>query len=439
LELRDKIAGGAIRATDLARACLDQVRAVDGTVRAWAWLDESYVMAEAERLDTWQQEGRALGPLHGLPVAVKDIIDTASIPTTNGTSLDEGRVPASDASVVQRLKVAGGYVFGKTVTAELAFLHPGPTTNPHDASRTPGGSSQGSAAAVAAGMVPFALGTQTGGSIIRPASFCGVTGYKPTFGMISRAGILAQSPSLDTVGVISSSLSGAAMLVEALAGDDLRDIATKSFGPPRLLSSALSVPPDRPTLAVLPRHPGADLTDDMVGAMEELTKQLGEEAFLADLPSAFAQAADLRETINFTEMSECYHPYERKGREQISDILRRAIDKGRAISRRDYLAALEWPSILNGALDEIFARCDAILCPAALGAAPSGLQSTGSAVCNGLWTLCGVPVVTVPLFRSFEGLPMGIQLVGRVWDDARLLGIANWLSGRIAENEGAAV
>ena len=229
------------------------------------------------------------------------------------------------------------------------------------------------------------------------------------------------------------------MLVEALAGDDLRDIATKSFGQPRLLSSALSVPPHRPTFAILPRLPGADLTDDMVGAMEELTKQLGEEAFLADLPSAFAQAADLRETINFTEMAECYHPYERKGREQISDILRRAIDKGRAISRRDYLAALEWPSILNGALDEIFARCDAILCPAALGAAPSGLQSTGSAVCNGLWTLCGVPVVTVPLFRSFEGLPMGIQLVGRVWDDARLLGIANWLSGRIAENEGAAV
>ena len=272
LELRDKIAGGTIRATDLARACLDQVRAVDGTVRAWAWLDESHVMAEAERLDTWQQEGRALGPLHGLPVGVKDSIDTASIPTANGTSLDEGRVPATDAAVVQRLKVAGGFVFGKPVTAELAFLHPGPTTNPHDVSRTPGGSSQGSAAAVAAGMVPFALGTQTGGSIIRPASFCGVTGYKPTFGMISRAGILAQSPSLDTVGVISSLLSGAAMLVEALAGDDPRDTTSRSVGSPQLLSTALSVPPDRPTLAILPKLPAADLTDEMVGAMEELTK-----------------------------------------------------------------------------------------------------------------------------------------------------------------------
>jgi aspartyl-tRNA(Asn)/glutamyl-tRNA(Gln) amidotransferase subunit A len=392
-------------------------------------------MTEAERLDALRRTGRAIGPLHGLPVGVKDIIDTARIPTGNGTLLDEGRVPTADATVVRRLKAAGAYVFGKTATAELAFLHPGPTTNPHDAARTPGGSSQGSAAAVAAGMVPLAIGTQTGGSVIRPASFCGVTGFKPTFGMIPRTGILPQSPSLDTVGMFASSLGGAALLTEALAGDDPQDLATSPSAPPRLLATTLAAPPVRPTLAILPRLPGAELDDDMAGAIEELTGLLGEDAFVVDLPPAFAQAGDLRETINFAEMAKCYYGYERRGHDQLSDVLRSAMEKGKAVLARDYLAALDWPRVLNAALDEILSRCDAILCPAALGPAPLGLGSTGSAVCNGLWTLCGVPVVTVPLFRSSDGLPMGVQLVGRAWDDARLLRTAHWLWGQIMDKQ----
>jgi aspartyl-tRNA(Asn)/glutamyl-tRNA(Gln) amidotransferase subunit A len=436
VELRDRISRGALKAADLARACLDRVRAVEGEVHAWVWLDEGHVMSEAERLDALRRTGRAVGPLHGLPVGIKDIIDTARIPTAHGTPIDQGRVPPADAAVVRRLKAAGAYVFGKTATTELAFLHPGPTTNPHDAARTPGGSSQGSAAAVAAGMVPLAIGTQTGGSVIRPASFCGVTGYKPTFGMIPRTGILPQSPSLDTVGVFASSLGGVALLAETLAGDDPQDPATSPAAPPRLLATALSAPPVRPTLAILPRLPGAELHEDMAGAMEELTGLLGEDAFVVDLPAAFAQATDLRETINFAEMAKCYYTYERKGRDQLSDVVRSAIDKGKAVLARDYLAALDWPRVLNAALDEILSRCDAILCPAALGPAPVGLGSTGSAVCNGLWTLCGVPVVTVPLFRSSDGLPMGVQLVGRVWDDARLLRTAHWLWDQIIDKEG---
>lgn len=434
-ELRDRIARGALKATDLARACLDRVRAVEEGVRAWAWLDEGHVMAEAGRLDALRRTGRALGPLHGLPIGVKDVIDTARIPTGNGTPLDQGRVPPSDAAVVARLKAAGAYVFGKAATAELAFLHPGPTTNPHDPARTPGGSSQGSPAAVAAGMVPLAIGTQTGGSVIRPASFCGVPGYKPTFGMIPRTGILPQSPSLDTVGVFASTLGGAALLAEALAGDDPGDPATAPAAPPRLLQGALSEPPVRPTLAILPTLPGADLHEDMAGAMQELVALLGDDAFTLELPPAFAQAADLRETINLAEMAKCFYPYERKGRDRLSEVLRAAMDKGKAIPARDYLAALDWPRILNAALDEILSRCDAILCPAAPGPAPEGLGSTGSSVCNGLWTLCGVPVVTLPLFQSSEGLPMGVQVVGRKWDDARLLRTANWLCTRLMQKE----
>lgn len=435
VELRDRIARGALKATDLARACLDRVRAVEPEVRAWAWLDEGHVMVEAERLDAWRRSGRPIGPLHGLPVGIKDVIDTARIPTANGTALDEGRVPMADAAVVRRLKAAGGYVFGKTVTAELAFLHPGPTTNPHDPSRTPGGSSQGSAAAVAAGMVPLAIGTQTGGSVIRPASYCGIVGFKPSFGLIARSGILPQSPSLDTVGVFAASVEAAALLAEALAGDDPADPTTAPAPPPRLLASTMSQPPVRPTLALLTRLPGAEIGPDMAGAMEELASLLGEDAFEFDLPSSFAEATGARETINLAEMAKTYFAYERRGRDRLSEVLREAMDRGKAIPARDYLAALDWPRVLNAALEEVLSRCDAILCPAAPEPSPAGLGSTGSPICNGLWTLCGVPVVTVPLFQSSDGLPMGVQLVGRRWDDARLLRTARWLMQHLEQAE----
>ncbi len=435
VELRDRIARGALKATDLARACLDRVRAVEPEVRAWAWLDEGHVMAEAERLDALRRSGRTIGPLHGLPVGVKDVIDTARIPTANGTALDGGRVPPADAAVVRRLKAAGGYVFGKTVTAELAFLHPGATMTPHDPGRTPGGSSQGSAAAVAAGMVPLAIGTQTGGSVIRPASYCGIVGFKPSFGLIARSGILPQSPSLDTVGVLADSAEGAALLAEALAGDDPVDPATVPAPPPRLLAAALSEPPVRPTLALLPRLPGAEIDPDMAGAMEELAVLLGEDAFAFDLPPIFAEAAGARETINLAEMAKTYFAHERRGRDRLSEVLRDALDRGKAIPARDYLAALDWPRVLNAALEEVLSRCDAIVCPAAPGPAPAGLASTGSSICNGLWTLCGVPVVTMPLFQSSDGLPMGVQIIGRRWDDGRLLRTARWLSQRLTRTE----
>jgi Asp-tRNA(Asn)/Glu-tRNA(Gln) amidotransferase A subunit family amidase len=439
LELRDRLARGALTAADLARACLDRVRAVEGQVRAWAWLDEAHVLAEAERLDAWRRSGRAIGPLHGLPVGVKDIIDTARLPTANGTPLDEGRVPQADAAVVRRLKAAGAYVFGKTATTELAFLHPGPTTNPHDPARTPGGSSQGSAAAVAAGMVPLAIGTQTVGSVIRPAAFCGVAGFKPSFGAIPRTGILPQSPSLDSVGVFARDLAGAALLAEALCGDDPGDPATAPSPPPRLLATALSAPPVRPTLAVLRTLPGAALHPDMEAAMGEVLEALGEDAFAIELPPPFGQAAAMRRTVNLAEMAKCYYPFERRGAEHLSPVLREALAEGRAIPARDYLAALDWPGILTAALEEILARCDAILCPAAPGPAPEGLASTGDGICNGLWTFCGMPALTLPLLRSAEGLPMGLQVVGRRGDDARLLRTARWIDGRLgAEGETAA-
>ncbi|NAZ36224.1 amidase [Rubellimicrobium sp. CFH 75288] len=430
-DLRDRIARGALSATELARACLERVRAVEAQVRAWAWLDEGHILAEAERLDALRRSGRPLGPLHGLPVGIKDVIDTRRIPTQNGTPLDAGRVPQDDAAVVRRLLAAGAYVFGKTATTELAFLHPGPTTNPHDPARTPGGSSQGSAAAVAAGMVPLAVGTQTAGSVIRPAAFCGVVGFKPTFGSIARTGVLAQAPSLDTIGVFARDVAGAALLAEALAGDDPADPATAPAPPPRLHAIASEGPPVRPTLAVLRNLPGAELHPDMAGAMDEVVDTLGEDAFTFDLPPPFAEGAHAQETVQLAEMAKTLHPWERRGGDILSRGLREALARGRAVPARDYLAALDWRGVLVAMLDEVFDRCDAILSPAAPGPAPVGLEATGSPACNRLWTFCGLPVATLPLLWSGEGLPMGLQVVGRRWDDGRLLRTARWLETRL--------
>lgn len=439
IELRDRLARGALRAVDLAQACLDRIAAEEPRVQAWAWLDGDHVMAQARALDAHRAYGRAIGPLHGLPVGLKDVIDTVRIPTANGTVLDTGRVPTADAFVVERLKAAGAIIMGKTVSTELAFLHPGKTRNPHDPERTPGGSSSGSAAAVAAGMVPLAIGTQTGGSVIRPAAFCGVVGFKPTFGAIPRAGILSQSPSLDTVGVFARCAEDAALVAEVLFGHHASDRATQPSPFPRLLEIASAAPPVVPTLAFV-RPPGWDSADeDTKAAFFELVDALGERCFEAVLPNAFDEAVTIRERINYSEMAKCYYSYERRGRDRLSPVLREALDFGKSIPARDYIAALDWPDVLYAGLGEIFERCDAIVTPAAPGPAPAGLASTGSSVFNGLWTLCGTPTVTLPLLAADGGLPMGVQLVGRRGDDARMLRTARWLEewSKSAETTGA--
>lgn len=432
-ELRDRMAAGALQATDLVGACLERIAALEPEVQAWAWLDGGHALKQAEALDAQRRSGRPAGPLHGLPVALKDVIDTARMPTQNGTPLDEGRVPEADAALVTRLRAAGAIVIGKTVTAELAFLHPGKTRNPHDAARTPGGSSSGSAAAVAAGMVPLAVGTQTGGSVIRPAAFCGTVGFKPSFGAIPRTGVLSQSPSLDTIGVFARNIEDAALLAEVLFGFDANDRATVLAPPPRLHATAMTAPPVRPTLAFL-RPPGWDRADaDTKAALEELVEALGERCFETALPGIFDEAAEIRERINLAEMAKSYYSYEKRGRDRLSEEMRGALDRGKDIPARDYISALDWPDVLYAGLDEIFERCDAILAPAALGPAPEGHASTGDAIFNGLWTLCGTPAVTVPILQSETGLPIGAQLIGRRGDDARLLRTARWLEGLISE------
>ena len=438
--LRSRLANGEIDCETVVTTCLETIAATETdpeqAIRAWAWLDGEHALEQARELDAMRRRGRAIGPLHGLPVGLKDVIDTKGIPTANGCQLDEGRVPTVDAAIVSRLKAAGAVVLGKTVTTELAFMNPSQTRNPAAVGCTPGGSSSGSAVAVAAGHVPMAIGTQTAGSVIRPAAFCGVVGYKPSFGAIARTGVLTQAPSLDTIGVFATRVEDVALLADALFGFDAGDRATCPSPAPRLLEMATEHPLATPTLAMV-KTPFADRADaDMLAALEELGHRLAEHCFATELPDAFAQSASAQRCIQIVELSKHYARYTRDDTTggALSGTLLGAIAEGSSIHAVDYLHALDWTTVLETELDALFERCDAILCPAAPGAAPKGMDTTGDPVFNGLWTLCGVPCITLPLLQSADGHPMGVQLVGRRGDDARLLRTARWLVAKL-ENE----
>ncbi len=423
--LAERLASGDLRAAEVARAVSDRIAARNGDLRALCWHDRDHLALEAERRDISSPTTRSRGRLHGLPVVVKDIVDTAGIPTENGTAIDRGRVPARDAWIIGRLEAEGALIAGKAVTTELAFLAPSETRNPHDAARSPGGSSSGSAAAVAAGLVPLAIGTQTNGSVIRPAAFCGVTGYKPSFGAIPRTGILPQSPSLDTVGVFAQTPRGAALLAEVLFGDDPGDPATRPRPHPALSAAVAAGCAVAPDFAVI-EPPGWDAAEEQTrAAIGELREALGTRAVMADLPDSAAEVLAQRERINLAEMAHCYRRYAARP-DDVSGTLLFALERGARIGARDYLAALDGMSGFVADLSRLFETADFLLCPSAPGPAPE-MGSTGDPVFNGPWTFAGLPVVTVPLFVSQEGLPMGVQVIAAPGDDARCLAAAQWL------------
>jgi len=417
---------GRLTSVRLVQACLDRIAEVEPAVEAWSFLAPAYAIAQAEARDRAQTEGKPLGPLHGIPVGVKDIFDTADMPTENGTVLHAGRRPAEDAMVVALLRAAGAVILGKTVTTELAVYAPGKTRNPHDPGRSPGGSSSGSAAAVAARMVPLAIGSQTNGSVIRPAAYCGVVGYKPTHGLISRAGVLRQSPHLDHVGVFAQSVEDAALIAETQMAYDPRDPAMRCTSWPRLLELVTQEPPSAPRLAFV-RSPFWDQADpEARAAFQTLARRLACEE--AELPTPFAEAAQIHRTILEADLALSFSSEYERGKERLSPILRTMIEQGRQTLAVDYNRAVAAVPGLRRALDDLLQRYDVILTPATTGVAPAGLASTGSPIFCTIWTLCGVPAVTLPLLTGEQGLPLGVQLIGREGDDARLLRTARWLS-----------
>jgi len=424
------IRDGLFDSEQLVQACLERIRQTEPDVQAWHYLDEAHALAQARARDADRREGRTTGPLHGVPVGLKDIIDTLDMPTEDGCVLHAGRTPSHDATVVAMLRAAGAVILGKTVTTELATYAPGKTRNPHDASRSPGGSSSGSAAAVAAGMVPLALGTQTNGSVIRPASFCGVYGFKPTQGLIPRHGILRISASLDSVGFFARTLDDIALLSEQLCGHDERDPATRPRARIPFARVMAEEPPFAPRYALVKSPMWARADGSTHEAFAEVADVLGAQCEESNLGESLRAAWDWHRTIMEAEMAFNLEQEWSRGREQLSAPLRQQLERGREVRALDYQQALaRIPQLLAG-FDELFGRYDAIITPATPGSAPL-LDSTGDPVFCTLWSLCGMPALNLPLLHGPDDLPLGLQLVGRRGDDARLLRSAHWLVGRL--------
>ncbi|HEX6690220.1 MAG TPA: amidase [Burkholderiales bacterium] len=427
-----RIRDGLLTSEEWVGACLERVRALEPQVQAWTFLDEKHALEQARAVDDGRRAGEAVGALHGVPVGLKDIIDTADMPTENGTVLHKGRAPRNDATVVTMLRAAGAVILGKTVTTECAYFHPGKTRNPHNVEHTPGGSSSGSAAAVAAAMAPLALGSQTNGSVIRPASFCGVYGFKPTHGLVPRGGVLQLSRTLDHVGLFARSLDDLALLAGEISGHDERDPDTRPRARVPYLELSNEAPPVKPMFAFVKTPHWERVDAEAKEAFGELVESLGAQVEEVELFPSATEAWDWHKLVMETEMAANFEREYRTGRDKLSAQLRSLIERGQEVRAVDYQRVLRSLGPVKESFDDLFMqRYDAILTPAALGAAPKGLGSTGDPVFCTLWTLLGLPAVSLPLMQAANGLPLGVQLVGRRNFDARLLRTARWLAASV--------
>ena len=422
-----EIGSGRLSSKELISACLERIDAKEDQVGAWTFLDRDQVLEQAGQADRRREDGVGSDQvLNGIPVGIKDIFDTSDMPTENGTVAHTGRRPATDAAVVKLLREAGAVIMGKTVTAELAVYTPGKTKNPHDLTRTPGGSSSGSAAAVAAGMVPLAVGTQTNGSVIRPASYCGVVGFKPTFGTIPRTGILRQAPSLDQVGVFARNVIDSALLASVIMNPD------EQYGD-TLPLTGIDIPQVRqgfsndPDLAFIRTPVWDEATTPTRNSCLGYVRRIGSGINEIELPSICKQAVSCHRTIMLCEMAHHYDKLYTDNRDKISPMLISMLDEGKQVSLARYLDAKNLLTEIAGAVDNTLKDFDAVLTPATPAEAPEGLASTGSPVFCTVWSLSGVPALSLPVLSGEAGMPLGLQLVSTRGSDTRLLRVAQWL------------
>ena len=410
-----RLQSGALTAEQLTRDCLDRI-AERASVKAWIHLDPAHALAQAREAD---RAGRP-GLLAGLPIGVKDVIDTYDMPTQHGSPIYTGNRPFADAACVAQVRMAGGTILGKTVTTEFANRFPGATVHPHNPAHTPGGSSEGSAAGVADFQVPMGFGTQTGGSTIRPAAFCGVVGYKPSLGEFSWVGIKLQCQNLDTLGLICRSLDDIPLLRAALIDMPHKKI-DRGTGAPRI---------------AVCRTPQWDVADAATQALIEGTaaklSAAGAKVGEVEFAAPFRDIARHHQRIFYYEAAHNY-AYERlEHRDQVSKVLLDTVlDPGAAIPLGDYIEALEIAEAFRAHLDDIFRDVDLLLTPSAPGEAPEGLDSTGNSAFNATWTLSWCPCVTLPAGTGPKGLPLGVQLVGQRFADERTLDAAAWVETRL--------
>ena len=412
-----EIGAGRLTAEAYVSSCLERIAAREKDVRAWACIDPEFALRQARRRD---KEPRR-GPLHGIPVGFKDVIDTADLPTEYNSPIYKGHRPAWDAACVALTKKAGGIVMGKTATTEFAYRYPGPARNPRNINHTPGGSSSGSAAAVADFMVPIALGTQTGGSTIRPASYCGIVGYKPSFNLINRAGLKFVAESLDHVGVMARTVEDVALFAHAVSG-----VAMPAFG---------TAPPGSPRIGFYPQPRG---NEDGPAMQEKLALAAGmlarkgariTECVLADEYAAMNN--DHLAIIDF-EAARAFEFEYQNHREKLSPLILENIENGWRCPRERYVSAMANAVKYRARLAERFNDYDFLLTPAAPGEAPAGIAGTGSSIFNRVWTLFGVPCVAVPAYIGPKGLPIGVQVVGPYGSDVQTLYWAEWVHRALA-------
>jgi Asp-tRNA(Asn)/Glu-tRNA(Gln) amidotransferase A subunit family amidase len=417
VEAARRLAVGDLTSEAYARGLQLRIRELDDSVQAWAWMDPAYALARAKEADDRVRAGRTPGALHGLPIGVKDIIAVRGVPTGMGSPIYDGYVPEQNAEVVDRLHAAGALVMGKTVTTEFAFMVPAKTRNPWNAAHTPGGSSSGSAAAVACGMVPAAIGTQTNGSVIRPAAFCGVVGYKPGKGVLSTEGILPFSPALDQVGVFARSVEDTALLVAHLAHSRWT------------ISPQISALKHAPRLVAV-RSPVWHLaTEDQrdrfamdVAGLREAGAVIEE----IELPASFQDAHKVHRTIMLYEAAACSRAVREKHAARMSELVRTALAEGDRISGAEYDRAVKKKEALERDFARFLDDFDAAVTPPAAGEAPASLETTGDPSFCTIWTVLGVPAITIPTGLGSQGLPMGLQIIGNQGESNHLLATAMW-------------
>ncbi len=431
LDLVTKMKKGEISSEKLVKNYIDQIKTKDKEVEAWEFFDEELAISQAKKLDVDRQAGKVQGDLHGVPVGIKDIFDTEDMPTLDGSEAHKKNPSLSDCTVVSKLKQAGAVIMGKTVTAELAYLTPGKTKNPHNPTRTPGGSSMGSAAAVAANMVPLAVGSQTNGSVIRPASYCGVVGYKPSKGLISRHLVMQVSQVLDQIGVFSNSIEDAALISEQLFGHDKLDPDSTLRAKPKLLTASREKPPMKPLLAYVNLPFMNELEEDSKEAFGEVKDELKEQIKDVELPKVFSEIPKWHKIIAESDMAKSFSIDYQKFKNLLSDQIVEAIERGQKYKAIEYNEACLKINEVTSYFDEFFHDYDAILTPSACGEAPKDLKTTGNPIFCTIWTYCGMPSISLPLLQGKNKLPIGIQLVSSLYDDERLFRNATWLTGKI--------